>query len=142
MKRGRKSAAELTVVKGGFGTGRAPPPPGLTERQTEIWRDVVETEPTEFFATAATRGLLADLCRHRETSEQLSEAVAKFKPEWLREKGGPERYGQLLGMRDREVRATTTLATKLRLTNQARYATRGAARAAANATQGARPWEA
>jgi hypothetical protein len=140
-KRGRKSVAELTVVRGAFGTGRPPPPEDLTDRQAAIWREVVETEPAEFFATAVTRALLADYCRHRDSSEQLSAGVSAFKPEWLKEEDGPGRLNTLLIMRDREVRATTTLATKLRLTNQSRYQTQPAARAAARAATGTRPWE-
>ena len=65
-KRGRPSAGDLaakarvaTVVAGDF--GRAAPPEGMAEDQAVIWRQIVATEPVEFFATAATKGLLPGL---------------------------------------------------------------------------------
>lgn len=142
IQRGRKSAAaKAVVVEGGF--ARRPEPPGdLTERQAEIWRSITASEDEQVFATAATRGLLADYCRRRESAENLSSIINTFKPEWIKSADGALRYKQLLQMRDIEVRGATSLATKLRLTNQSRYqnstATVGAQRALARV---AKPWE-
>jgi hypothetical protein len=141
MKRGRKSVADLTVVKGNFGDGRPLPPAELTERQQAIWREVTATEPADFFATEALRGLLADYCAHRESSEQVGSIIATFKPEWLKAADGAKRYKLLLQMRELETRASASLATKLRLTNQSRYQPKAAGTAFRNASTGPKPWD-
>jgi hypothetical protein len=139
--RGRKSAAALaTVVVGDFGK-RPEPPDYLTERQAEIWCETTASEPADFFSTGATRGLLADYCRHREGVETLSRIIDRFEPDWLKSTAAVTRYQSLLRMRESETRAAMTMARSLRLTNQSRYLKRGAARAALNEGGGAKPWE-
>lgn len=138
--RGRKSAADLAIVKGNFGE-RPDPPADLTDAQAEIWRGIVASEAAAFFATAALRSLLAEYCRHRDTGEMLSGIINTFKPEWVKSGEGAKRYHSLLKMRDLESRAAIQAATKLRLTNQSRYTTRAADFASRNAAKGLRPWE-
>jgi hypothetical protein len=139
-QRGRKSAAELAVVvQGEFGR-RPEPPDYLTERQAEIWRETTASEPIDFFATAALRGLLADYCRHRQAAEDVSAIIDSFKPEWLRNSEGVKRYRDLVHIREIETRAAMNMARSLRLTNQSRYMPRGAARAGLNAS-GPKPWD-
>lgn len=142
MKRGRKSAADLNVIVGDFGkTQDDSPPEGLTERQAEIWRSVVASEARGLFNTAVLRGMLSDYCRHKESAEMVSEIIATFKPEWLKAADGAKRYASLIRMRELETRASTSFATKLRLTNQSRYTPQAAATAAKNTTAQKRPWE-
>jgi len=141
-KPGRKSLAELSVVPVSFGADRRPEPtPELTEKQAEIWRAVVESEPPNYFNSEALRGLLADYCRHRESANMISEVIEQFKAEWLRNAEGSKRYRALLQMRDSETRACANLATKLRLTNQSRYTPMAAATAARNSGGGSKPWD-
>lgn len=148
-KRGPKSGAEkelekMKVIDGGFQTGAPglPAPPGdLNEPQMAIWNAVVRSEPPGFFESDATQALLADYCRHRDSSEQVSKIINEFKPEWLKLDEGAKRYESLLRMRDRENRALLRCATKLRITNQARYTPQAAATAARNRPKAARPWE-
>jgi hypothetical protein len=138
--RGRISAVEkATVVEGLFGK-RPEPPEELNERQTEIWREVVASENPKFFETAATRGLLADYCRHREAGEKISAAIDLFKVEWLRSAAGLSRYHSLLRARDLETRAAMAAARSLRITNQARYRANAADVIARHAAK-AKPWE-
>jgi hypothetical protein len=141
-QRGRQSsAAQAVVIKGGFGR-RPDPPKDLTPRQAEIWREIVSSEDPNFFNTGALRGLLADYCRRRESSEGVSAIINTFKSEWLKNSEGAKRYKDLLVMRDVEVRGTTALATKLRLTNQSRYNALSAATAARRAAkEPKKPWE-
>ena len=139
MPRGRKRS--LTVVTGAFGTGRPPPPANLSKRQAEIWRDVVETEAAELFATAATKNLLADYCRARETAETYTTLIESMNPEWLTTEDGLNRFRSACRGRDVETRAAVTLAMKLRLTNQSRYV-KDAAAVASRKSAGQRPWEA
>jgi hypothetical protein len=140
IQRGRKSAAaQAVVIDGGFGQ-RPEPPEDLSEAQADIWREVVAGEPPEFFATAATRTLLRNLCRHTDSCNQVSNQINLFQPEWLRNAEGAKRYQLLLRMREMESRAAASMATKLRLTNQSRYHTTGAARAGARAAK-VMPWD-
>lgn len=140
-QRGRRSAAsDATVVVGSFGK-RPDPPEDLTERQAEIWRATVASEASDFFDTAALRGLLADYCRHRDAAENVSVVINTFQPEWLKSAEGAKRYHGLLKMRDLETRAAAGMATKLRLTNQARYTPQAAATANRSAAKGAKPWD-
>jgi hypothetical protein len=142
IQRGRKSAlAKPVVIEGGFAS-RPEPPDTLTERQAEIWRLVTASEDQNVFATAATRDLLADYCRRREAAEKITEIANLFQPEWLKSGDGVKRYTQLLKIRDMEVRGATSLATKLRLTNQSRYQTSTATVQASKAiARVAKPWE-
>lgn len=137
--RGRPAPAEANIVVGSFGK-RPDPPETLTPRQAEIWREVVASEDPKFFDTGALRGLLADYCRHRESSDQLNDALTAFKPTWLRNANQMRRYQALLRMRGLEIHGATVIATKLRLTNQARYVPHTAARAAAKVAK-IKPWE-
>ena len=140
IQRGRKRVGAV-VVEGGFAR-RPDAPSELTVRQAEIWREVVASEDDTVFATAASRGLLVDYCRRRQAGEEISKLIDVFHPDWLRNSEGALRYKQLLQMRDMEIRGATSLATKLRLTNQSRYqnstATVNARKALARV---AKPWE-
>jgi hypothetical protein len=144
--RGRRSAAETAavIVTGAFGR-RPDPPEHFTERQADIWREVVASEDVAFFNSGALRGMLADYCRHREAAERINEHINKHtsSSSWPRNIQAVKRYQLLLRMRAEEVRGAATLATKLRLTNQSRYVPHAAARAAAKAPKAAAmPWEA
>ena len=130
----------MAVVRGRFGE-RPEPPAELTDEQAAIWREIVASEPANFFGTAALRSLLADYCRHRAAGEMVSSVINTFKPEWLKANEGAKRYHALLKMRDLETRGAISAATKLRLTNQARYTPMAAATASRNAMRGPRPWE-
>jgi hypothetical protein len=136
---GRRSAAEdaVVVIDGGF-RRRPDPPPELTKRQAEIWRETVASEPVEFFNRAAERGLLAQYCRHRESSETLSGVIDTFKPEWLKNGEGVKRYQALLRLRETESRAGVANLRALRLTNQARWR---ADKRFDSVPAGPKPWE-
>jgi hypothetical protein len=141
--RGRHSAAEKAahvVIAGTFGQ-RPEPPAELSKRQAEVWREIVASDDPKFFEGAAVRGLLADYCRHREAIEKINDMVNDFDPDWLRQDDGLARYQTLLRIRDTETRASSALATKLRLTNQARISPKVAGSIAGKASQELKPWE-
>ena len=143
-KRGRKSVAEQATNLRVLPTAlhkRPSPPDGLTERQCEIWQAVVDSEPVEWFQTAALQSMLADLCRHREAIEQISEVLSMFKSDWLKNEEGAKRYNNLSRMRREETKAAASLAGKLRLTNQSRYTPQAAGTASRNAAKTPPPWE-
>jgi hypothetical protein len=142
QKRGRKSAAsvETNVIQGAFGQ-RAQPPADMTEAEVAIWREIVASEAIEFFNTAALRALLKDYCRHRAAADKITVIINMFETDWLKNKDGVKRYSDLLKMRDLETKGAADKATKLRLTNQARYTPQAAATASKSAARGKLPWE-
>jgi hypothetical protein len=138
QQRGRKSTAQLSVVAGSI-DGRPRAPEDFTKEQAEIWNRVVSSEASDFFKTAALQQLLADYCRHSARGSWLEREIAEaVKP-------GSEcslcDVDRLMKMAERETRAKVTLATKLRLTNQARYTPQAAATAAKNTGPERKLWQ-
>lgn len=138
-KRGRVSAAALSVVAGTDIDGRPNAPADLTEFQAEVWNRTVANEAADVFKTAALQQLLKEYCRHVETADRLSRQVDRYTADGSNYE--LSEIDTLLRMRDRETKALADKATKLRLTNQSRY-TPGAA-GTANKNQGGKlkPWQ-
>lgn len=148
QKRGRPNPADVAVkdgkgqvVVGGFGSRVDPPADMTQDDQIEIWKEIVASEPAEFFGTAATKGLLRDYCRHRATCDKLSLIIEMFEADWLKAKDGIKRYAELCKVRDMEARAAGDKAVKLRLTNQSRWQPASAARAGNKVLEGRKPWD-
>ena len=139
-ERGRKSAASLSVVVGSI-DGRPQSPADLTKDQAEIWDRTVANEAADVFKTAALQQLLKEYCRHVVSAKKLAgmiEATEKL-PQMSADDLAD--YDKLLKMRDRETKAIADKATKLRLTNQARYTPQAAATAAKKAGGDLKPWQ-
>ena len=113
----------------------------MTDRQKELWREIVNDEPVEHFGTAATRHMLGDLCRCLEMIEWIATTVNTFKVEWMKSKDGLKRISDYSKLRAREVDQHARLATKLRLSNQSRYTRWTAETASRNTKKGLKPWE-
>lgn len=138
---GRKSAASLAVVASLPAAMQRPEPPeDLTSEHAEEWRAVVSRMPAGWF-TRETHQVLATYCRHVVNARRLSVAIEAFDPAWLVDDEGLKRYDKLLSMADREGKAITMTATRLRLTPQARYTAQAAATAANKAGSGDKPWQ-
>jgi len=139
-QRGRKSAASLAVVRP-ITDHRPSPPEGLTEEQAAEWTAITRRLPAGHFPREC-HGLLMAYCKHISSFRMLSESVDSFRSEWLITDEGLGRYGALLALREREGRALSSLATRLRITPQSRYHPRTAGVAAADAGSGrSKPWE-
>lgn len=138
QQRGRKSASSLSVVAGMI-DGRPKAPDDLTVDQVEVWERTVGNEPVDFFRTAGCQEMLKQYCRHVVSAFGISQLVERIEADGV-SFGQLAPYDQLLKMRDRETRAVLMIATKLRLTNQARYQTRAAASAAAK-THDTKLWD-
>lgn len=115
--RGRVSAASLEVAKPGDveRVQRPDAPYDLTDEQTEEWWAVVNRLPADWFPRE-THGLLADYCRHVVKSRRIAQLVASA------ESDDPldiNMLDKLYKMAERESRAASSLATRLRLTQQA-----------------------
>ena len=132
--RGRVSAASLEVasVEKVETVARPDAPYDLTDEQTEEWWAVVNRLPADWFPRE-THGVLSQYCRHVVAARRVAQLVADC------ESGSEinlDTYDKLLKMQEREGRALSSLATRLRITQQATVSAKvkkpGATR---------RPWE-
>lgn len=115
--RGRKSAAELTVISGdGIETIRRPDAPAeLTEEQADEWRAVTNRLPADWFPRE-THSLLAQYCRHVIAARRIAQLVDSIE---AAEQFDLDAYDKALKMQEREGRALSSLATRMRITQQA-----------------------
>lgn len=131
--RGRQSAASLTVVAGAVEViPRASPPEELTDEQAHEWRAVVNRLPAEWFPRE-THGMLAQYCRHVVAARRVAQLIASAEAD---ENLDVENYDRLLKMQEREGRALSSLATRMRLSQQTTYDPRKKKPATAK-----RPWD-
>lgn len=141
-QRGRKPAASLALV-GKVAPivkdTRLAPPKHLLALDKQVWLEVINDQPANAF-TPTHAPLLEMYCRHISQARVLSEQVLNFNPDWLTTDDGLKRYDKLLGMVERETRAASSLATRLRITRQA-VDQQTIARGLNNKTTAARPWE-
>lgn len=136
---GRKSTAALSVVAGTAIDGRPRAPADLTEFQQGVWERTVANEAADVFKTAALQQLLRDYCRHVETAERLSVQIDRATADGSNM--SIDDLTKLVRLRDCETKASADKATKLRLTNQARYTPQAAATASKNQGQANKPWQ-
>jgi len=115
--RGRVWAASREVAQVGKVETIARPdaPYDLTDEQTEEWWAVVNRLPADWFPRE-THGVLSQYCRHVVTARRVAQLVAACEGE---DELDLARYDQLLKMQEREGRALSSLATRLRITQQA-----------------------
>ena len=140
MKRGPKSAAELTVVTP-IGAARPQPPDDLTETQAEVWRNVVDRLPAGWFPRE-THDLLAAYCRHVVTHRYISRMIDACETSTLSSDDALADFGKILGLRDREAKAMVAIGRSLRITKASQTRPETAYRAASNNPEGKpRPWE-
>lgn len=141
-KRGPIPAHQRVRALPGRETRRAPPPEDLTEAQSRLWRDIVETEPQDLFDSAARRHLLRCYCEHASFRADLQSLLNRVPVEKMLDRDLQAGVEQMLKTRDRETKALVSLATRLRLTNQSRYTPGAAGTAGRNAPpSGPAPWE-
>jgi hypothetical protein len=115
-------------------------PATLTEAEAVIWAETVGVMPSGWLTRAQTP-LLVAYCRHAARSDLLAQQVNRFRPAWLKEAGGIERFNRLLVMAERETKAMTSAARSLRLTPQSQYGPRKGARLSDDAVSLRKPWD-
>lgn len=136
MKRGRQSAAELSVVVA-LPTRRPPPPRELTKAQATEWSEIVRALPSDWFR-CEQYPLLVAYCRHVCNARFIAKKIEKA---WTGASAdGFKELNRLLAMEAGETKAILSIARSLRLTHQARYRPETAATKAGN-PRGKKPWE-
>ncbi|MGX1322683.1 hypothetical protein AB7M17_006136 [Bradyrhizobium sp. USDA 377] len=119
--RGRKAAAAVSIaaIARLESVPRPDAPYDLTDEQSDEWRAIVNRLPADWFPRE-TWGMLSQYCRHVVAARrvaQLIEQVMKAKKQDF----DVDAYNQLLIMQEREGRALSSLATRMRLSQQATY---------------------
>lgn len=135
----RKSADHLSVVTHLPGAPLEAPS-RLDEEGRQLWREIVATKPFDWFQADAAP-LLEAYCHAVVAHRRVSACAQKFTTEDLEASKGLARFENMLRIQDRQSRLMATLATKLRLTMQARYGHRSANTAANRVGTGPRPWD-
>lgn len=111
---------------------RPAPPPELTEEQSEEWQAIVDRLPPTWFPRE-TWGLLVQYCRHLVAARRIAQLIQATEEE---EDLKLARWLELLKAQEAEGRAMSSLATRLRMTQQA---TRSAKEQKPAAVR--KPWE-
>lgn len=113
--RGRTSAASREVAAATIETVERPDAPyDLTDEQTEEWWAVVNRLAADHFPRE-THALLAQYCRHVVAARRVAQLIGACEAESDLD---VETYDRLLKMQEREGRALSSLATRLRITQQ------------------------
>ena len=116
--RGRRSTAELSVVRpsGGLVAIEARPeaPVELTREQATEWTEIVNRLPAEWFPRE-THGMLAQYCRHVINARRVAKLIETLANNTIID---VEEYDRLLKMQEREGRAISSLATRMRISQQ------------------------
>lgn len=118
--RGRVSGAALSVVSGGLVSSirRPDPPEELSDEQATEWRAVVSRMPAEWFQRE-THGLLVQYCRHVVAARRVAQLIAQHEDDDAH--FNVDDYDRLLKMQEREGRAMSSLATRMRISQHATY---------------------
>ena len=119
-KRGRKSGAEIATMplNGSIQTITRPDAPyELTDEQASVWRRISDDLPADWFSPKHS-GLLKQYCRHEAQSDRIAMLIEQ---EMQKREVDVQQYDKLLAMQEREGRAMSSLATRMRMTQQALY---------------------
>jgi hypothetical protein len=116
--RGRKSAAELSVIHGV--PQRPDPPEELTTEQAEEWREIVASLPADWFKRE-TWPLLLQYCRHIVNARRIARLIEAAQDMDMGDRTALMRLNRLLSTQERQTGALVSLGTRMRLTNQSRY---------------------
>lgn len=138
-QRGRKSKAELSVVKV-EGPTYPDKPTDLLPDELELWNKIVISREPDFF-DAATLPLLSEYCRLQSTITEMTEQIESFESEWLLSDDGVKRYDKLSQIRDRSQGRMIALARSMRLTQQARYVPDKASNRPKSSAGKPKPWQ-
>lgn len=133
-KRGRTSVASLAVspVTPLQTVQRPDAPYDLTDEQAQEWWAVVNRMPADWFPRE-THGMLSQYCRHVVAARRVADLVKSVE-------GDKDfdilAYDRALKMQEREGRAISSLATRMRISQQTTYD-----KSKKKPVSGAKPWD-
>lgn len=125
---------EATPAASQGASKRPAPPAHLSKVEADIWRNVVNRLPADWFPQE-THEMLAQYCRHASAARKFG-AMRRDYEQRSQADFDRDEYEWLLRMHDREGRAMAQLATKMRLTQQSSYSEKHG-----KGPTGSRPWE-
>lgn len=96
---------------------RPEPDETLTDEQATEWRAIVNRLPADWFPRE-TWGLLAQYCRHVVSARRVAELIRQAESA---KRLDVDDYDRLLKMQEREGRALSSLATRMRLSQQGSF---------------------
>ncbi len=138
--RGRTSVAEQSVASNPIRFERPGAPSRLTEGQADLWFDVVNRMPADWFS-AENLPLLEAYVVSVDTHERIAASLKEFKSEWLADEDGLRRFARLTEIQGRQAKLMKDLATSMRLTQQSSYNALRASTAKTGGVGGKKPWE-
>src|SRR5262245_39985617 len=94
---------------------RVKPPPELTDEEVEVWVKVVAGEAPDWFGEG-TVPLLAQYCRHVVSAKRVAELIERATGD---KNLSIMDYERLLGLQARESRVLASLASRMRIAQQA-----------------------
>ena len=117
--RGRQSTAAIAVVRpSGITAINRPSPPGvLTNEQAHEWRTVVNRMPADWFPSE-THAMLIQYCRHVASAQHVASMIENYMAD---QSQTIDSFNKLLLMQEREGRALSALATRMRISQQAQF---------------------
>lgn len=140
--RGRQSAASQAVglVASISTERRLEAPLHASDAERSVWIEVVNDQPAGAF-TATHSPLLEMYCRHVTNARIIADQLLNFDQAWTADDEGLKRYDKFLSMAERESRAASSLATRLRITRQAVEHPTTVGRGIAAQVKSRKPWE-
>jgi hypothetical protein len=140
--RGRQSAASQAVglMSPISQERRLEAPLHASDAERAVWIEVVNDQPAGAF-TPTHSPLLELYCRHVTNARIIADQLLNFDQAWISDDDGLKRYDRLLAMAERESRAASSLATRLRITRQAVEHPVTVARGLTAQTKTRKPWE-
>jgi hypothetical protein len=139
MPRQSSASLEITLRPAVHANQRLDAPKHLSEAERGVWIELVNDQPADAFTVTHIPALEA-YCRHVVFGRVIADELAQFDRAWLADADGLKRYDTLLKSHERETRAASSQATRLRITRQS--LDHGVvARKVVNMPRVAKPWE-
>ena len=117
----KKSQTVKSLEAAGLSTDflqdRPNPMPDMTQEQGEEWQAIVNRMADDWFPRESHQ-LLAQYCRHECEAKFIAGILRAHKLDPDKTNAWLEQYGDLLKLQEREGRAMSSLATRLRITQQ------------------------
>lgn len=138
MKQRGKKSADAVATQGAVAVVQRPDAPlELSPEETDVWHDVVDAMPADWFPRE-TWPLLKQYCRHTVTARRVAQLIDQAS---AREDLDIAEMKELLAMQAKETSSLKAMASAMRLSQQASYSARGASGEKSRRSTVKRPWE-